>query len=298
MPDVSIIVPHFNDLAGLSLCLDRLAVQNSPDLTFEIIVADNGSDVGIASIRSIVGDRAKVIEAPLRGAGPARNAGTNAAEGGILAFTDSDCIPDADWLSRGVEALQHTDIVGGRMIVSDDGIRPRDGAVVFEQAFAFDNESYVKRQSFTVTANLFVRAADFKRIGGFVTGKSEDVEWCQRAVGLGYKISYAPLAIVAHPPRPDWAALRKKWTRLTEEMFLLSLDANWGHLRWFIRCCAMPASIPLHGIALLIDGRFSSLEKRRGGITLVRQRLFRMRYGLMLLCKKASPSSSQGTSGA
>ena len=42
-PTVSVIVPHYNDLERLNICLDALGGQTFPVDRFEIIVADNDS---------------------------------------------------------------------------------------------------------------------------------------------------------------------------------------------------------------------------------------------------------------
>ena len=56
-----------------------------------------------------------------QGPAAARNAGWRAACGEIVAFTDDDCIPEADWLSSGLAMFDATftrvDAVSGRVIV-------------------------------------------------------------------------------------------------------------------------------------------------------------------------------------
>ena len=47
---VSVIVPHYNDLEGLEICLAALARQSFPAEQIEIVVADNASPQGIAAV--------------------------------------------------------------------------------------------------------------------------------------------------------------------------------------------------------------------------------------------------------
>src|SRR5438876_511998 len=47
-PAVSVIIPHYNDLANLGACLRLLAAQTLPRSQFEIVVGDNNSRCGVA----------------------------------------------------------------------------------------------------------------------------------------------------------------------------------------------------------------------------------------------------------
>jgi glycosyltransferase involved in cell wall biosynthesis len=42
----------------------------------------------------------------------ARNTGIELARGDILAFTDADCLPAADWIEHGLAALQRVENCG------------------------------------------------------------------------------------------------------------------------------------------------------------------------------------------
>jgi glycosyltransferase involved in cell wall biosynthesis len=210
---VSVVVPHFNDLVGLDLCLSGLRRQTYPESAYEIIVADNASPQGPAAVSAVIGDRARLVVVPEKGAGPARNGGAALAGGEILAFIDSDCRPDPDWLTQGVEALGACDFVGGRVEVLVDDVHRMTASEAFERVFAFDNEAYVTRKGFSVSANLFCPRALFDAVGGFAVGVSEDVDWCHRALKAGYRIGYAPRAVIGHPARRTWTDLLKKWRR-------------------------------------------------------------------------------------
>ncbi|MGH6782495.1 MAG: glycosyltransferase, partial [Sphingomonadaceae bacterium] len=176
-PYVSVIVPHYDDLASLDRCLSALRGQTYPAERFEIIVADNMSPIGAKAVAQIIGDRGRLVSVAERGAGPARNGGVAAACGEVYAFTDSDCIPASEWLAEGVSALDRSDFVGGGMRVLVNDAEHVTAAEALELVFAFDNQAYVERKGFTVTANLFCPAAVFAEVGGFRVGVSEDIEW-------------------------------------------------------------------------------------------------------------------------
>jgi hypothetical protein len=71
-PKISVIIPHYNDVRGLAICLDKLADQTVAKDAFEIIVADNDSPQGEEAIRQLIGGRATLVVVRERGAGPAR----------------------------------------------------------------------------------------------------------------------------------------------------------------------------------------------------------------------------------
>ena len=59
-PTVSVIIPHYHDLAGLRLCLEALARQTYPR-PFEIVVADNASPEGLDAVTQVAAGRGKVV---------------------------------------------------------------------------------------------------------------------------------------------------------------------------------------------------------------------------------------------
>ncbi|MCJ2180053.1 glycosyltransferase family 2 protein [Novosphingobium album (ex Hu et al. 2023)] len=287
-PDISVIVPHYEDLSSLDRCLDALAGQEG-GLYFEVVVADNMSPSGEAAVRATIGDRARLVIATQKGAGPARNAGVAASRGRILAFTDCDCIPEPGWLKAGVAALKEHDFVGGRMTVLVSDPARMSGAEGFERVFAFDNRTYVQRKGFTVTANLFCPRMLFDTVGGFRSGVSEDLEWCHRARDAGFRIGYAADAVAGHPARADWGQLRHKWRRLNAETFALYENKPGGRFKWAMRSFALPASILAHAPAVLSSAAIPGMtNKVRALGMLAKIRLWRFGDALGLIFRGGS----------
>src|SRR3546814_20893384 len=102
---ISVIVPHYDDVERLKLCLDALEAQSLLRSSFEIIVADNGSPGGQQALAALIGDRARMVIVPEQGAGPARNGRGAPARGAIMDFPDFGCLPPPQWLALGVEAF-------------------------------------------------------------------------------------------------------------------------------------------------------------------------------------------------
>ncbi|MFW6275223.1 MAG: glycosyltransferase, partial [bacterium] len=98
---VSVIIPVYNDGERLKKCLTALAQQTYPQKNFEIIVVDNDSDDDIKAICKSF--RVKYLKEVKKGSASSRNKGLNFAKGDIIASTDSDCIPDKNWLRNAVD---------------------------------------------------------------------------------------------------------------------------------------------------------------------------------------------------
>src|SRR3989338_3075526 len=96
-PKISVVIPVFNQAALLKKALESLKRQTFKD--FEIIVIDdcskdNSSEVARAYTQKVF----KNIEN--KGPARTRNIGISNSEGEIIAFTDSDCDVNEDWLEE------------------------------------------------------------------------------------------------------------------------------------------------------------------------------------------------------
>jgi len=293
-PTVSVIVPHYRDLAALDVCLDRLEAQSYPKGDFEIVVADNGTP-DLHAVQSVVGDRARLVVVPERGAGPARNGGVAAARGRLLAFVDSDCQPEPGWLAAGLAALAHHDFVGGRVKVLVENAARVTAVEAFERVFAFDFKRYIEQKGFTGSGNLFCPREVFERVGGFKTGVSEDVEWSHRARAAGFRLGYEPGAVVGHPARRTWPELLGKWRRLNAQMYQLGAERRWGAAIWLVKSCLLPVSALAHTPRVIFSRRLETVGQRVGALqTLYRLRLWRAGDALSLLSGRSKRAAVSG----
>lgn len=283
-PRVSVVIPHYRDLAGLDLCLKALAAQTYPAADFEIIVADNNSPEGEAAVSRIIAGRARLVVVTEKGAGPARNGGVAVARGGLLAFTDSDCVPEPEWLAEGLAALSGYDFVGGRVTVLVGDPDRMTAAEAFERVFAFDFKTYITRKGFTGAGNLFCPREVFDAVGGFRATVSEDVEWSFRARGCGFSLGYAPKAIVGHPARSTWNDLRGKWRRVNAETFALMREGRAGRLKWLLRSLVLPLSALAHTPKVMASDQLHTGRQRLDAIVMLfRLRCWRLWHAMQLL---------------
>ena len=277
MADAAVIIPHFNDVTRLMRCLAALLPTVPPQV--EVVVIDNSSTESLDSVRAAWPDLRIVIEAR-KGASSARNRGVVETTAPHLFFLDCDCVPAPDWLATAQRLSDSADLVGGAISVFDETPGPRTGAQAFEAVFAFDNRAYVERKGFSVTANLLTRRDVFAAVGDFARGVSEDLDWCHRARAKGYKLVYAAELQVAHPSRGDWAALRKKWLRLTEEGFGVNGKSAKARAKWGLKAVLMPFSILAHVPRILRHDRLARAERLAALGTLARLRLTRAAWML------------------
>lgn len=204
----SIIVAVRNGMPTLRLCLDALLKLEWPEDDREIIVVDNGSDDGTGAVLQSYG-RSIVLRTEFkRGASAARNHGLRAARGRYVAILDADCVAHSRWLNALLPALQHdgVGVVGGRIRARQrDNRIARFGERIHDQQKAIE----VHRPPYVSTSNWASPAAVLREHGGFdenlLRGQDADLAW--RIYTSGYRLVYAPDAIVDHHHETTFAGL-------------------------------------------------------------------------------------------
>lgn len=200
---VSIIIPVFNDEAGIARTLEGLSRQSWPIGSIEVIVVDNGSEqpVGLPAEYSF---SVQVIRCETPGSYAARNAGVAVAKGEVFAFTDADCIPCEHWLERGAASLIEGKgkwAVGGDVVFTP--IDSPTGVALYQMSMGFGQEGNIRDKGFSATANLFCTKAQFEEVGPFDERllSGGDREWAWRASTHLIGMSYQPDAMVYTAPR-------------------------------------------------------------------------------------------------
>lgn len=216
MAKVSIIIPTYKDWDRLALCLKALTEQTlSPDM-FEVIVVNNAVNDEVPN-SYVVSHNCIIINEPKPGSYAARNAGLNVAKGEIIGFTDSDCVPDKDWIKNAIIFLENNPNVsriGGAVKVFSKSKKP--GKIeLYDMMFAFPQYSYVQA-GVSVTANMFSYRKVFDAVGFFIdnTMSGGDFELGKRADDAGFRIGYASDVVINHPARDSFQELIKKARRV------------------------------------------------------------------------------------
>jgi len=277
---VSVIVPVYRDWERLGRCLAALAAQTYPATHIEIIVVDNACD-GLRPPDEVFRPCVRLMEQPLPGSYAARNRAVEVARGDILAFTDSDCVPQRDWIEAAVRALtQISDAgaVGGPIeLTFRDPARPT-AAELYDALTAFPQEKYIRELHFSATANLVVRRDAFDRVGRFDAAlrSGGDGEWGARAKARGVLIAFASDVVVRHPARRSLQELTTKARRIAGGLYDLRDDGAKAWHGAYLRDLLTYAVPPVRkAMRLLSDRRSSRTLAQRMGIVWV---LFVVRY--------------------
>ncbi len=219
-PFVSVIIPHRNDSYRLAQCIEALTNQTYPRKMYEIIVVDNCSDnIHKQKLTNINNDyKIILLNQPKLGSYAARNLGFEHSKGDFIAFTDSDCVPEPDWIENGLNAFSESDncgFIGGRVNIFFNEENNPSSLELFDNLFSLNQENYIN-YNFAATANLFTSEKVINNVGSFNENlySSGDKEWCLRVKENLYNIAYCDNAIVHHPARQSFDNLIKKHIRL------------------------------------------------------------------------------------
>ncbi len=201
-PSVSVIVCSYNGGQTLAACLDSLGRINYPD--YEIILVDDGSTDNTAEIARRY-SQVRYIRQDNRGLSHARNTGAQAARGEILAYTDSDCMADADWLYFLISTLLSGNYAG---VGGPNVPPPAQNWIQACVAAAPGGPSHVLLTD-TVAEHIpgcnmaWYRWA-FDNVGGFDPDyhkAGDDVDFCWRVQQSGHEVAFSPAAVVWHHRR-------------------------------------------------------------------------------------------------
>jgi len=180
---VSIIIPVFNAEKTIRSCLDSIYALRYPSDNYEVIVVDNGSTDSSAAI--ISNYPVRYISKPDGTISSVRNAGAFQAKGKILAFVDSDCLVDKEWINEALKVL-----VDNSVGVAGSGYLTSDTYTWVEKAWLYESRHKPFRTEFLPGGNLIAKAEVFMRINGFDENltTSEDADFCMRAIRAGYHV--------------------------------------------------------------------------------------------------------------
>jgi glycosyltransferase involved in cell wall biosynthesis len=200
-PSVSVVVPVWNAETSLPSCISGVLSQDYPADKFEALFIDNLSRDCSFSILQSYGPRITVLQQSRKGSSAARNTGIRSARGEYIAFTDSDCTPQSQWLKELVLAARrnpHADFIGGRI----GAWNPQSEIETFVETL-YDQRAAIQRfhPPYAITANLLVKRGKLFELGLFNESllRGQDVDLSYRGFFLQRsQFAYAPDAAVYH----------------------------------------------------------------------------------------------------
>jgi lipopolysaccharide/colanic/teichoic acid biosynthesis glycosyltransferase/GT2 family glycosyltransferase len=227
---ISVIIPAYNSTRTLPACLKALMHQTkAPD---EIIVVDDGSSDGTVEFARQAGVR--VIQQVHQGPAAARNLGVQQAHGDLILFTDSDCEPDGGWVERMSAPFHDPAVVGAKGVyrTRQPDLAPRFVQQEYESKYVRmarqPNIDFIDTYSAAYRRDIFLENEGFDP--AFPAPSVEDQEFSFRLARKGYRLVYAPQAIVYHQHDSDlseyfrrkyfigyWKAFMLRW--LPEKTF-------------------------------------------------------------------------------
>lgn len=196
---ISIVIPVYNSADTIKNCLDACLNQDYPKDKLEVIAVDDGS----------IDKTPEVIrEYPVRyfreensGPAKARNTGWKNAKGDIVCFTDADCVPDKNWVSKLVSAYDSDIIagVGGCYGISN----PKNLLACCIHQEIVDRHKHMPRfVNYLGSFNISYRKSVLEEVGGFdesyKEASGEDNDLAYRVIKKNYKLVFEKDAKVNH----------------------------------------------------------------------------------------------------
>lgn len=204
---VSIIIPAFNAEATLGRCMKACLNQTYQET--EVLVVDDGSTDDTPRIAQSY--PVHYIRQENRGPAAARNRGARDARGEVVAFTDSDCIPQTTWIERLVAGFEEdvAGVGGTYAIANGEHLLAR---MIHEEIRA-RHKRFDADVDFLGSFNVVYRKKAFEAVGGFdedfTDASGEDNDLAYRLHDMGGKLRFVDQARVAHVyPTRTWAYLR------------------------------------------------------------------------------------------
>ncbi len=193
-PKLSIVIPAYNEEKVIAPTLVAVLAQDYPN--FEVIVVNNASTDKTHEVASAY--PVKVVLEPKKGLLSARERGRIEATGDIIVNIDADCLPEKDWLTRGVKEFKNENIVavsgpydyfdGDRVFRLCSLLLQRNVYYVVSKVVQL---SFIKQGAILIGGNNFIRADILKKAGGYntaITFYGEDTNTAKRVAQHGYVV--------------------------------------------------------------------------------------------------------------
>ena len=232
----SVIIPTYNRCRSLERALQSVAELDFPREQFEVVVVDNNSNDDTPNVAYRFRDAGitlKYVKETRLSFTVARHTGADTASGTILSYIDDDVVVDSGWLAAVTDVFEGDEAVGivGGPILPTFEVEPPDWIKQYYPMSGWlsllDLGPKLHQTKHAYGPNFSVRKDVLQMVGRFpadtigvesegrpgVVEKiyvgSGDVGLCAKVEEAGYKVIYAPGALVHHVIPP--VRLTKKW---------------------------------------------------------------------------------------
>jgi dienelactone hydrolase len=133
-----------------------------------------------------------------------RNIGVRAAEGDVIVFTDSGCLPEDGWLEKLLSPI----LTEGEDVSCGPAKAIGKSVYSGERFWGVRDAKYVPAAT---TINIAFRREAYEAVGGFDEsfGAAEDIDFTWRLADHGYRLRWVPDAVVLH----DWGTPTRQMRR-------------------------------------------------------------------------------------
>jgi glycosyltransferase involved in cell wall biosynthesis len=214
---VSVVVPTYRRPESLRRCLDALAGQERP--AAEILVVVRPEDTAGEAVVGAYPEPFRLVSVERSGVVAAMNAGIDCSSGDVVALTDDDAAPHADWLERIVAVYasdQRVAAVGGRDWIYKQGQLKQGSAHTVGTISWFGRSvgnhhlgvgsardvDVLKGVNLSVRGDLLREIRIDERLRGVGTEHHWEVGLCVTVLRLGFRVVYDPSIAVDHHPQP------------------------------------------------------------------------------------------------
>jgi glycosyltransferase involved in cell wall biosynthesis len=198
MPSLSVIVASYNARDTIGSCLKSLMSQKT-ERAFEVIVVDSSTD-DTASIVSREFPDVRLLSFHQRKyPGAARNSGISAARGAIIAFIDTDCVADENWVEQILHSHLRPFLAIGGSIGNANPACLLGWSAYFCEFSAWMPSWPTRRIRDMACANMSYKKEVFQKYGLFIEGTyCSDTQFHWRLAKAGHSIFFEPSALVHH----------------------------------------------------------------------------------------------------
>jgi GT2 family glycosyltransferase len=212
-PEISVVIPVFNQLRSTLSCIHSL-VRHASKYSFEIVVVDDCStDLSLRALQGIPSVRLVTKE---RNSGfiDSCNQGAHVARGKKVVFLNNDTYVLPGWLDSLVDtftAIPSAGLVGSQLLYPD-GTLQEAGGIIWRDGQAWNygrnqdasrgDFNYVRDADFCSGASIMIDRELFRNLGGFdshyAPAYCEDVDLAFKVREKGLRVVYQPFSRLIH----------------------------------------------------------------------------------------------------